>query len=67
MADEPAVIEAGMPWWKKSVDEMVVAVVMGAVAIAAIFFLGEPGVPVAAVIGTGLSVYLKKDKSGNGE
>jgi len=67
MADEPIVIEAGMPWWKKNVDEIAIGMTMGAVAIAAIYFLGEAGAAVATATVTGLAVYLKKDKSGNGD
>ena len=64
------VIEAKMTWWQKNVDEMVVGIIIGLVAIAALYLLKDiegGGVAVATSAVTGLSVYLKKDKSGNGE
>jgi len=56
-----------MPWWKKNVDEMIIGLVIGAIAVSAILFLqGDSGVAVATAAIAGLSVYLGKSKNGDG-
>jgi len=47
-----------MKWWQTSVDEMVVALFLAALGVAALLFLSTGGKEVASVCAAGLATYL---------